>query len=340
MSVFFKPVISMINYFQQLNIVILLNILAIFISVRLTAQDNPDYEQYHQAVAAAEKLMVAENYREALQVYEQLFNNYDFIFLQEYQISTQLAWYLNEQQKAINYLKKGMLAGWELKSIRKNKYLSPLRKGKNWKLIKKEYPKLNSQYRSNLNLQLRERLKKMFRKDQRKAIRAFFTFGEKTKARYAEKKFAPHSERQMAELSEILSVYGYPGEKLIGNNFWASTILSHHNSISEAYVKKDRLYPNLKPALKAALKKGQISPFEFALIDDWHLTVKSDRTVPTYGILDPIASEDLSKVNERRKTAFLSLVEIRNGLVDIQKKKGIDFYLPGHTWLGDKIKIN
>lgn len=126
----------------------------------------------------------------------------------------------------------------------------------------------------------------MFLKDQWKAIGALFSFNDKAQDRYAEKKFAPQSERQIAEFSNIFKDYGYPGEKLIGNDFWMSTILSHHNSISQYYNKKDTIYPRLRPQLKDALKKGQISPFEFALIDDWYYSTKSEKKKPTYGILN------------------------------------------------------
>ena len=76
---------------------------------------------------------------------------------------------------------------------------------------------------------------------------ALFRIGSKSQDNYAENKFAPHSEQQISELRDILLEIGYPGEKLIGNDYWVSTILSHHNSISQAYNKKDRLYPELKP---------------------------------------------------------------------------------------------
>ncbi|MEO1260759.1 MAG: hypothetical protein AAFZ15_18315 [Bacteroidota bacterium] len=323
----------------QRTVQALFGLLLFFTSTYLNAQNSPDYGMYHKRVMAAEKLIIAENYQAALHAYEQLFNNYDFIFLREYKIAVQLAWHLQDEQKTMAYLKKGILAGWELKSIKKNKYLSKLGKGENWKTLKKEYPIHRKQYQSAINRPLRDQVKKMISRDQKKALRAFLTFGEKAKKKYAEKKFAPQSEKQIAEFSSILKTHGYPGEKLIGNNFWMSTIISHHNSISTEYGRKDQLYPTLKPLLKKALKKGEISPFEFALIDDWYITVKNDRTEPAYGILDAIAPEHLPKVNELRQAVFLRPVEVRNGLVDAQEKTGIDFYLRGHTWGSGKIEI-
>ena len=107
-----------------------------------------------------------------------------------------------------------------------------------------------------------------------------------------------------------------------------STILSHHNSISIAYNNKDKLYPGLKSELKIALKNGQISPFEFALIDDWYRSCKYDRNRATYGILDLPSQSQISKTNELRENILLRPIELRDALVDIQNKTGMNFYLP------------
>lgn len=103
---------------------------------------------YHQRVIEAEILIVSRNYEIALQVYEELFENYDFVFLREYQIATQLALSLSDEEKAIRFLTKGIRSGWQMKSIRRNVYLSKLRATKKWKIIKKQYRKLNKQYAS------------------------------------------------------------------------------------------------------------------------------------------------------------------------------------------------
>lgn len=311
----------------MIKITILFNLLLLFSLTNINANETQDYKTYHLHVIEAENFIASESYADALLVYERLFNDYEFVFLREYQIASQLALYLNYNQKAIKYLKLGILSGWEMKSIKKNQYLKPIRKGEDWKSIKKEYPSLNKEYESRLNQKIREQVKKMYSQDQWKAIKALFRFSSKAQEKYAEKKFAPHSEKQIAEFSDIFDAYGYPGEKLIGNSYWMSTILSHHNSISTAYNLKDTLYPNLRPKLKLALKKGQISPYEFAAIDDWYLSVKYARTKPTYGVLDPPSPSNLSKTNELREIIYVRPFELRDDLVGIQNKTGMDFYL-------------
>ena len=118
-----------------------------------------------------------------------------------------------------------------------------------------------------------------------------------------------------------------------------STILSHHNSISQAYNNKDTLYAAIKPSLELALRKGQISPFEIALIEEWYQLTTNGRSTPIYGIIESPTQTTLTAVNQSRKSVFLRSVELRNGLVDIQEKTGMDFYLAGNPWVNGKIKF-
>jgi len=312
----------------MVKIVILLHFLVIFSSSESNPNEKQNYEFYHQQVIKAETLITSENYLEALLLYEQLFNEYDFIFLREYQIASQLAFYAGDMQKSLEYVKHGILSGWEIKAIKKNEYLKPLLKEEGWSSIEKEYPNLKAQYASKLDQNIREQVKKMYAKDQKKALKALFRFSSKSQDNYAENKFAPHSENQMAEFFVILESNGYPGEKLIGNNSWMSTIVSHHNSISKDYNNRDTLYPALQPRLIDALNNGQMSPYEFVTIDDWYRTVKYDRKEVTYGILDPPSGSNLSKTNELREKIYVRPYELRDELIAIQQKTGMDFYLP------------
>jgi len=184
---------------------------------------------------------------------------------------------------------------------------------------------------------LREKVQLMFKKDQKEALGALFRIGDKAQEKYAIKKFAPHSEAQIKELIIILENQGYPGEQLIGNDYWMSTIIGHHNSITQEYAKKDTLYNFIKPKLIRAIDKGQISPYEFALFDDWQKAVVSDRTEPGYGFLNSPVQSTLLKTDELRQAIGLRPVALRNKLIDVENKTGINFYLP--DWVKGKIMI-
>jgi hypothetical protein len=116
------------------------------------------------------------------------------------------------------------------------------------------------------------------------------------------------------------------------------TILSHHNSISVEYAQRDTLYQFLKPKLLKAINDGQMSPFEFAIIDDWYLAVKNNRQEAGYGYLNPPSHSELSKSDALRQKVGLRTIEIRNRLVDIEHETGMNFYL-GNPWASGKINI-
>ena len=301
------------------------------------SSETQDYRRYHKQINEAEKLISNEQFKEALNIYNDVFNAFDFVFLKDYKIAAQLALYLNEKEKAFEIIKQGITAGWDLKSLKRNNYLSDLHNASEWKVIVEEYPKLRQKYLERIDESTRKEVHKMFKADQRKALGALFRLGNKAQDKYALRKFAPHSEAQLKKLIRIMKDHGYPGEQLIGNSFWVSTILSHHNSITTVYVKKDTLYNFIKPKLRIALDKGQISPYELALIDDWHIAVSSERTQTGYGFLNPPLSSTLTETNQLRQSIGLRTVELRNKLVDVEKKTGMDFYLP--DWVDGKIKI-
>lgn len=300
-------------------------------------QDPEDYWRYHEQMNKAEKLISEESFQEALNLVQDVFKTYDFVFLRDYKIAAQLALYLNKKEKVFEIIKMGIEAGWDLKSLKRNNFLSKLKEEKEWESIEEAYPQLRKKYEQGIDTNTRNMVHEMFKMDQRKALGALFRVGDKSQEKYALKKFAPHSEIQLNKLINILAEEGYPGEQLIGNNFWMSTILSHHNSISTGYVNKDTLYTFIKPKLIQAIGKGQMSPYEFAIIDDWHIAVGSGRTQTGYGFLNPPLSSTLTETNILRQEVGLRTIELRNKLIDVERKTGMNFYLP--DWHDGKIIV-
>jgi hypothetical protein len=313
----------------------LICLLPILIFGNPLSDDRQDYWKYHEQINKAENFIRDEHFQKALDLYFDVFNTFDFVFLRDYKIAAQLALYLNDKENAFKIIKNGIAAGWDLKSLRRNNYLSKLQNEPEWESIEEAYPEIRKNYFERIDDSTRVNVHKMFKMDQRKAMGALLRLGDKAREKYAMKKFAPHSEIQMKKLIKILDDQGYPGEQLIGNNYWMSTILSHHNSISKEYVNKDTLYNLIKPKLIEAIKKGQISPYEFAIIDDWYIAVSSERTQAGYGFLNPPLTSTLSETNKLRQRIGLRTIDLRNELVDISNETGMNFYLP--DWIEGKI---
>ena len=296
-----------------------------------------DYLRYHQGVVQAEKLIVEERYEEAFQVFDSIFEKVDFVFLRDRKVALQLAFFSGDTDGGFSYLKKAIESGWEFKSIRKQQFLKPYLDDPRWKVLEKEYKSLRENYEGRLDQKTRSRVERMYKKDQKMAMGALLRIGDKAQEKYAEKKFAPHSEEQVLKIQNIMKELGYPGEQLIGNDYWTSTILSHHNSISNEYNRKDTLYIQMRPMLKKAISSGKLSPYEFAIIDDWYRAVAFDRNVPGYGFVNHVASSTLTESNDLRQEIGLRTIALRNSLVDAASKTGMDFYLP--DWINGKITV-
>jgi hypothetical protein len=312
--------------------------LVLFFSLtNISAHAQNDYFQYHKHISEAESYICNDKFEEALEIYEQVFRSYDFIFCRDFKVAAQLALYLDDKEKAVRYIQKGIAAGWGKKALRKHKFLKPLQDDPGWKIIEQAYDSLHAQYVSKINQKTRAEVQKMYKKDQRKALGALLRIGDKAQEKYAIRVFAPHSEIQMTQLIQILDSFGYPGEQLIGNDFWMSTIISHHNSTTREYVQNDTIYGFIKPKLIQAIQAGQISPYEFALMDDWQIAVASDRTEPGYGFLNNPRQSTLMTTNKLRTSIGLRTIELRNELAEVEKRTGINFYLP--DWVQGEIIV-
>ncbi|MEQ8473259.1 MAG: hypothetical protein RIC35_18835 [Marinoscillum sp.] len=299
-----------------------------------------NYFDYHSRVLSAERLIATESYQEALAVYDQLFSDFEFVFLREHKVAAQLAVYLNQTQRAFDYLGLGVANGWTLKEIKKNNILKKLKKEVQWAHLELNYEALREDFSNRMNAPVRTRVEQMFRKDQKLALKYYFKPGDEAREKLIQEEGIPHSEAQIGDLLEILNQTGYPGEQLIGNSLWMTTILCHHNSLSPEYQQSDDIYPNLKPRLMVEVSKGMMDPYDLALIDDWYIAVKSGRKEKSYGYINHISNQDeLAKANQLRADLFIRSIELRNQLVDIQNKTKMDFYLAGETWVKGKIVV-
>ena len=318
-------------------LIILFSFLYSFTACDKSVKKATDYNKYHSEIILAEELISQEKYKKALIQYEKLFNEYDFIFLRDYKIASQLSFLIGEKEKGFFYVKKAISNGWELTNIKKQKFLSKNLLDSDWESIEKQYEDLHNLFLNKIDSTLRDKVHTMIEKDQNLAYKAYIIEDEEEQEKFISENFPKHSEEQLANLIEIIETNGYPGEFLIGNDIWVSTILSHHNSQGLDYVRKDTLFDFIRPKLIEFLNKGYISPYEIALPEDWKKTVISQGKESLYGYLNSPNISNISQINRTRKAIGLRSVELRNKLIDIEAKTGMSFYLP--DWLDGKIMI-
>lgn len=314
-------------------------ILVVFHSLGTTAQNTADYKTYYQRIIQAEILITSGKYTEALSTMDSVFEDYNYVFLRDYKVATQLALYIGNHQKAFHYITAGIANGWSLKDIKSNRLLQSLQHKPEWNTLLKTYDTLRHTYFNKLDHQLKKEVNEMFVQDQKLAKINLEINDENAQDTFLIQKFAPQSERHMRRLLIILRQKGYPGEKLIGNHLWAWTILIHHNSISPAYNRNDTLYQTLRPLLLTAVQSGELSPYDFAVIEEWRISVTSGHREKSYGYLDTLTRKDVDRSNQLRRDMGMRSIELTNKLVDIQQKTGMDFCLEGLMWVNGKFPI-
>jgi hypothetical protein len=285
-----------------------------------------NYDVYHQSVQVIERHLAHKEFERAVSDYKVLFKSYDFIFLRDLKVASQVAAMTHHHELAKIWLQMAANQGWRKKHVKKHKALHPLLKSIKWP---------DRQNPSNESYTF---IDSLFRLDQKMALRAFIRIREKSRQRFYETKFHSHSIMQVEALLEWLQSNDWPGEQITGNDYMISTIVSHHNSISPQISKTDTLFESLP--LDEALHQGLISPFHYALMYEWRCAVICEYQESCYGYIGSIKdTEHLEKVNLNRAQIGLRSIELRNQLVDLQNETGIELYLPGHSWQNGKIEI-
>lgn len=296
-----------------------------------------DYRGYHFYINQAEKLIADEEFEGALFLYDTTFASYEFVFLRDQKIAAQLAFQLGRKDEGLKLIKQAMSNGWKWEAIKEQTFLQKHLDKADWEELEDAQEQLSNEYETRINSALQEKIRQMFQADQNLAGMAAEIEDEEEQEAFIIRKFPPHSAKQLQKLLTIIREEGYPGEKLIGNDYWVSTIVSHHNSISTEEVKKDTLFPSLRPLLEKALVAGEISPYEWALMEDWRIAVTSDHQEAGFGYLNAPSRASLQSANKRRKELGLRSIELRNRLVDVQNKTGLILYLP--DWVDGKIEV-
>ncbi len=288
------------------------------------------YFSYHASVREAESFLLNGDWNGALEEYLGLEKSVDFLFAKDLKIALQLAYRTGDSVSFLRFSEKAYASGWKWKKAKKELNMNPdFAAG-----MKRELRSIarKTEQAPVPHPEVRQQVKRLFVQDQWQALGALFTFSPEKQERYAERKFAPKAKLRVESIQEVIGQIGYPGEMQIGNFVWASTILSHYNSMSEEFAKADTLYPVIKRSLQRELGLGRISPFEFALIDNWYQSVSSGRTIESYGILEGEVSEDsIRSVDANRLAVGLPTVGSYNQLLKLQGESGIRLFF-GEAW--------
>ena len=95
----------------------------------------------------------------------------------------------------------------------------------------------------------------------------------------------------------------------------------------------------MRPSLLEALKRGEISPYELAQMEDWKAAGLTNHDSTSVGFIGKIQNEAaLKNVNRNRSAIGLRSIELRNKLIDLEKLTGMNLYLL-KGWQNGKITV-
>lgn len=160
----------------------------------------------------------------------------------------------------------------------------------------------------------------MLAEDQKRAIRVALTPFKKWRERYTNRNFVPNNRLQVRRINQIIDQVGFPGEKIIGDKSWATVIISHNEH--------DTIYKELRPKLYQALRRGELSPIDLAMIETWRIVVDTDRKEKGFVIWnETISKSEAVKADSLRQSIGLRSIELNNNLILAEKDLKMKFYL-------------
>jgi len=278
-----------------------------------------NYISYSKSINKAESCVLYAKYKQAIEIYDSVFNAYDFCFAEDYFVALQVACFTNDTSKAIDYTKRCFRAGVDkeylLNDFITKKICTDGFMNENFD----NYLSLSCQYNHSLDKKYRGEMIELTSIDQFHRDKHQVTHRKHPLRRLIwglRWKKVIHKIVDIKLLPCILEK-GYPGEKIIGlKKLW---MLSKYQSkdITEstallifkhyyAYSKKD--YSDI---LFKEVIKGNLKPAQYAVILDFQskFTKQKECYYNQYH-LDPDNSEKkIAEIDLRRQKIGLESLE-------------------------------
>ena len=158
----------------------------------------------------------------------------------------------------------------------------------------------------------------MFFKDQEVREWANKWYNRNFRNKHIEQVFSKQNESQVYIIEKMFKEYGYPGNKLIGiGNDTIPAPLTWNNNLSSLFATiilyhYKETWNKLNLYLFEALKKGEISPFEYAMIRDYQeiYNVKKFKDCNAYYLaLNRPTKYTINEINAHRLEIGLNTIE-------------------------------
>lgn len=258
---YLKSIVYKMSFsFKRVHRLFFLVLLLVLCSYSNEVEAKPDYvKAYHPHINKAERMIMAQDYENALEHYRQAFGAVQHAFARDYYNAAVCAALTSNEKQGINYLEKLVETGASLEYLEQQEVFAPLREHKDWKKFVKKYPKRRKAFRENTDLDLRADLDELWARDQffRQAKGGLRVHGDTIKKIEAE---------NVKMLLAWISQHGYPSEQLVGVADTLEQLPRFSIVIQRQTIARNGF--DFTPVLTKAVHEGKLDPHAAAYLLD------------------------------------------------------------------------
>lgn len=291
------------------------------------SQEN--YIEYQKGITKAENLMLDSMYKESIEQFRLVLDNYSFNFPRDCIMAAQISAYIGDDNSLYHFLKKAVRFGVHIDYINSRKLYSKYHKYPWWgNFINRDYDSLRNEYIKGVNWEYKalcdkyRNIDRIIRdKDQKWYRNEYIVL-----RRDIRNEWNKANEKYISEVDSLIDIYGFPSYRIIGVE--DSTILpisknkylgcSQFNIIYNHYCsrkkwREDKFQKHLSKLLEE-VKKGNLSARDYARIMEInyrHSKKYKNKTSlyyvwyePTLNPTDVYPNEE--EINRRREAIGLS----------------------------------
>ena len=282
---------------------------------------SQNYIDFQKNITRAEIAILDSNYTEATNIYYDLFQNYDFVFLGNCVSACQSAIAINNDTLAFYFATRAIKHGLKMNQIETEKTLKLLQTKAQWNTFSANYDSLRAIYTKSVNWELRKKINELYDRDQLWRDRHELQWWNFLWKPLIKRRWYKELEQIVEmELVPLIKQYGYPGEKLIG----VDEKYMHHKSKNDSYnsskiviilihyYSKNR---NLDDTfLIDEIKKGNLNAKQFADFHDFRASYFSEGSNEFYAQWCynlKFSKTEIEEINKRRAEIGLGTHELR-----------------------------
>lgn len=301
---------SFLKYFS----IVLFSVL--FYTIDNSAQDKYDFIIYHKKINTAEIGIAKMEYKNSLEIYQDIFKRFPHAFYKDYHNAVLCAIKENDFKNAVNYSKALVLHGYEVADFEKSA-LDELKSHSDvWRLFLSEYPDLREKYENSINLPLREKYLALFTIDQKAA--------SSENIKYQDSIF----NKLAGEVSALVKKHGFPHWFINKDtiSFRIQVMLRHYCGLANRIkffeeTRKDSFYIQMQDChiedlVYNALREGWLTPEQYVSITTYYqspnpygkLAVVVDYEKETVKLNLPVSSEQQDEINKKRDNIGLPTI--------------------------------